>query len=89
MKVSFMRKLLFFFGLKDLTDDIDLEFNPKTRIGLFIPYFILLYALSGPCLDFFLNHFNLLFRIILVFGLLFVFVELLYWITIKMYNKES
>lgn len=89
MKVSFMKKLMFFFGLKDLTDDIDLDFNPKTRIGLVILYCALLYMFSEFYLDFFLNHFNLLFRIILVFGLLFVFVELLYWITIKMYNKES
>ena len=31
-KVSLIRKLLFFLGLASLNNDIDLDFNYKTRI---------------------------------------------------------
>lgn len=85
MKVRFYRKLLFFFGIKDLTDEIDLDFNYSVRATFEGGFILLLYILNQYFLDIFINNVNIFSRGILLIILLVTFVETLYILTIRKY----
>ncbi|ELC8441010.1 hypothetical protein QYB59_000004 [Clostridium perfringens] len=87
--IKFKKKILFFFGLAPLNEEIDLNFNFKTRTIIFLIFFISLYVLNQYYLDFFINSTNLLLRVILLFIYLYAMVEILYLITIKQYKKSK
>ncbi|MDZ5253568.1 hypothetical protein [Clostridium sp. LIBA-8841] len=87
-KVKFYRKLLFFLGIKELTEDIDLDFNPKTRISFSMTYLIILYILNQYFLEIFIKNVNIVLRVIILLASLSVFVESLYMITMKQYNSK-
>lgn len=87
-KIKFYRKLLFFFGLKELTEDIDLDFNSNTRIAFSSTYLIILYILNQYFLEIFISNVNIVFRGIILLASLSIFVEILYMITMKKYNSK-
>lgn len=87
-KVKFYRKLLFFLGIKELTEDIDLDFNPKTRTSFSMTYLIILYILNQYFLEMFIKNVNIVLRVIILLASLSVFVECLYMITMKQYNSK-
>lgn len=87
-KVKFYRKLLFFLGIKELTEDIDLDFNPKTRTSFSMTYLIILYILNQYFLEMFIKNVNIVLRVIILLASLSVFVESLYMITMKQYNSK-
>ena len=86
-KVSLIRKLLFFLGLASLNNDIDLDFNYKTRMIIFFTFILPLYILNEYYLDIFINNTNMFFRFILLSVYLYAYVEILYRITMKQYKK--
>ncbi len=87
-KVSLIRKLLFFLGLASLNNDIDLDFNYKTRIIIFFTFLSPLYIINEYYLDIFINNTNMFFRFILLSVYLYTYVEILYIITMKQYKKS-
>lgn len=87
-KVKFYRKLLFFFGVKELTEDIDLDFNSNTRIAFSGTYILILYILNQYFLDVFISNVNIVLRGIILVASLSIFVEVLYMVTMKKYNSK-
>ena len=87
-KIKFYRKLLFFFGLKELTEDIDLDFNSNTRIAFSSTYLIILYILNQYFLEIFISNVNIVLRGIILLASLSIFVEILYMVTMKKYNSK-
>lgn len=87
-KVKFYRKLLFFFGVKELTEDIDLDFNSNTRIAFSGAYILILYILNQYFLDVFISNVNIVLRGIILVASLSIFVEVLYMVTMKKYNSK-
>lgn len=87
-KVSLIRKLLFFLGLASLNNDIDLDFNYKTRMIIFFTFLLPLYIINEYYLDIFINNTNMFFRFILLSIYLYTYVEILYIITMKQYKKS-
>lgn len=87
-KVKFYRKLLFFFGVKELTEEIDLDFNSNTRIAFSGAYILILYILNQYFLDVFISNVNIVLRGIILVASLSIFVEVLYMVTMKKYNSK-
>ena len=86
-KVSLIRKLLFFLGLAPLNNDINLDFNYKTRTTILLTFLLPLYIITQYYLDIFINNTNMFFRLILLSVYLYAYVEILYIITMKQYKK--
>lgn len=86
-KVSLIRNLLFFLGLASLNNEIDLDFNYKTRMIIFFTFLLPLYILNQYYLGIFINNTNMFFRLILLSLYLYAYVEILYIITMKQYKK--
>lgn len=88
-KISVIRKLLFFLDLCPLNKEINLNFNPKTRISIVLIFLSSIYFFNKYFLNFFISHINIFLRIIIVLIYLFIWVEILYLITIKQFNKSK
>lgn len=86
-KVSLIKKTLFFLGLTPLNEDIDLDFNFKTRTNIELIFIGSLYFFNEYFLNFFINNINIFLRALIIFIYLFIWVEILYLITIKQFNK--
>lgn len=86
-KVSLIKKTLFFLGLTPLNEDIDLDFNFKTRTNIELIFIGSLYFFNEYFLNFFINNINIFLRLFIILIYLFIWVEILYLITIKQFNK--
>ncbi|MDZ4993397.1 hypothetical protein GNF80_10520 [Clostridium perfringens] len=75
-------------GVKELTEDIDLDFNSNTRIAFSSTYIIILYILNQYFLEIFISNVNIVLRGIILLASLSVFVEILYMVTMKKYNSK-
>lgn len=87
-KISLIRKLLFFLGLRPLSKEIDLDFNFKTRTNIALIFITSLYFFNEFFLNFFINNINIFLRLLIILIYLFIWVEILYLITIKQFNKS-
>lgn len=86
-KISLMKKILFFLDLAPLNEKIDLDFNPKTRISIFLIFLSSIYIFNKYFLNIFINNINIFLRIIFILLYLFIWVEILYLITIEQFNR--
>ena len=84
-KVSFIKKLFYFAGLRDLNDKVSLDFYPNIRSILCFAYCIGLFLFSEILLD----KVPIYYRVLLVIGFLYFSVEVCYKITIYFYKKRK
>lgn len=82
-KVSFLKKVLYYLYLKDLSEKIPLEYNFCIHTIILLSKMVLFYLMP-----LFATKLNKFIRVFLVFILLYFFIELLYILTIRKYNKE-
>ncbi len=86
-KVSLIKKLLFFLYLTPLNEEIDWDFNYKTRSTITLIFIASLSLFNKYFLDSFINNINIFLRLFIILIYLFIWVEISYLITIKKFNK--
>lgn len=86
-KISLIRKLLFFLYLTSLNEEIDWDFNYKTRCIITLIFIASISLFNKYFLDSFINNINIFLRFFIVLIYLFIWVEISYIITIKKFNK--
>ncbi|MGG5461667.1 hypothetical protein [Clostridium sp. B9] len=85
-KISLINKILFFWDIRDLSDEIDIDFNRKTKTFFQLSFIFSLYLFNKFCLDYFISNVNFFFRVILLLLYFYAFVQILYLVTLKMYD---
>ncbi len=89
-KINLTRKLLFFFlGLAPLNEEIDLDFNFKTRTIIILIFISSIFLFNKYFLNIFISNLNIFLRVIITLTYLFIWVNILYLITIKQYKKSK
>lgn len=82
-RISFVKKLLYFIGLRDLNDKVTLDFYPSIRSICAGAYCIGLFLF----IEFMLQRVSMLYRGLLVIAALYLSVEVCYIIAIY-FNKN-
>ena len=88
-KINLTRKLLFFLGLAPLNEERDLDFNFKTRTIIILIFISSIFLFNKYFLNIFISNLNIFLRVIITLTYLFIWVNILYLITIKQYKKSK
>lgn len=83
MKITFLKKVLYFLKFSGLNDKIDVKYNSKTHDIIVAIYGIFMFVMI------LLNINNLAIRLILAFASFYIAVELLYILTIRKYAQNN